>query len=139
MYEEYVEILKKHDLKITTQRIMILDYLNTKMNHPTVDTIFQELKKTYPSLSKTTVYNSVEILEKHGIIQSISISGSEKRYDLRTDMHHHFICNKCGLIIDIDIACPNVNKTIIDGHKIRSVEGYFKGICKTCLEKENHG
>ena len=132
MYEEYVDILKKHDLKITTQRIMILDYLNKNMNHPTVDMVYQEIKKTHPSLSKTTVYNSVEILEKHGIIQSISTSGSETRYDYKTSIHHHFICKKCGSIIDIDIKCPNINKTLVDGHKVESVEGYFKGICKNC-------
>jgi hypothetical protein len=48
--------------------------------------------------------------------------------------HHHFICEKCGTIIDIDISCPNLNKTLIQGHHIKKVEGYFKGICRKCKE-----
>jgi Fe2+ or Zn2+ uptake regulation protein len=138
MYEEYVEILKNHNLKITPQRIKILEYLNIKKNHPTVDIIYQEIKKSYPSLSKTTVYNSVEILKKHGIIQSISSSETDTRYDYNNEIHHHFICKKCASIIDIDIECPNINKTLIDGHKVDKVEGYFRGVCKTCIEKDKN-
>jgi Fe2+ or Zn2+ uptake regulation protein len=136
MYEEYVETLKKHDLKITPQRIEILQYLDKKRNHPTVDMIYKAIKQKYPSLSKTTVYNSVEIMKEHGIVQSLSFSGFESRYDYRNEMHHHFICEKCGTIIDIDISCPNLNKTLIQGHHIKKVEGYFKGICKKCKQFE---
>ncbi len=46
------------------------------------------------------------------------------------------MCKKCGRIIDIDIACPNIRKTLEQGHKIEEVHGYFKGRCRECLEKE---
>jgi Fur family transcriptional regulator, peroxide stress response regulator len=135
MFEKYVKLLKENSIKITPQRLEILKYLDENRTHPTADQIYTGLKEKNPSLSKTTVYNSVETLEGHGLIQSLTISGSELRYDFRNDMHHHFLCKKCGTIIDIDIKCPNIGKTLERGHKVEEVHGYFKGICKKCIKK----
>ncbi len=134
--DRYLELLKTNDLKVTPQRLIILQYLEKHMNHPTADQIFTALKKKSPSLSKTTVYNSLEILQKHGIIQTLTICGLEHRYDFKNSMHHHFLCKKCGIIIDIDIECPNLNRMTKLGHHIDEVHGYFKGTCKKCLKKE---
>lgn len=133
--EKYVELLKENNLKVTPQRIMILKYLGNHRIHPTADKIYSSLKKSIPSLSKTTVYNSLDILKKFGLIQALTICGVEQRYEFSNYMHHHFLCKKCGKIIDIDIKCPNIQKTIEQGHKIEEVHGYFKGICKNCIKK----
>jgi len=135
MFEKYVDILKENSIKVTPQRLEILKYLDENRTHPTVDEIYNELKGENPSLSKTTVYNSIEILKKHGIIQSLNISGLESRYDFKTTMHHHFLCKKCGEIIDIDIECPNIDRVLETGHRVEEVHGYFKGTCKKCLKK----
>ena len=134
--EKYVKILKDKKLKITPQRLIVLKYLKEHCTHPTTDEIYSDLKTNNPSLSKTTVYNTLELLEKNGIIQSLTISGSEHRYDLKKGMHHHFFCKKCGSIIDIDIECPNLGKMLECGHKVEEVHGYFKGICEKCIKKE---
>lgn len=133
--EKYVTILKQNQLKITPQRLAIMKYLDENRTHPTADRIYIDLKEKNPALSKTTVYNSVETLKEHGIIQSLTISGSESRYDFENKMHHHFLCKKCGTIIDIDIKCPNIGKIIESGHNVEEVHGYFKGICKKCMKK----
>lgn len=133
--EKYVKILKKNDLKITSQRLIVLQYLDENCTHPTADQIYSDLKINNPSLSKTTVYNALDALQKHGIIQAITISGSELRYDIPHGMHHHFYCKKCGKIFDIDISCPNVKKMSEFGHKVEEIHGYIKGICKICLKK----
>ena len=135
MFEKYVKLLKENSIKVTPQRLEILKYLDENRTHPTVDEIYSALKEKNPSLSKTTVYNSVETLNEHGIIQSLTISGSESRYDFENKMHHHFLCKKCGNIIDIDIKCPNIGKMLESGHKVEEVHGYFKGICKKCMKK----
>jgi len=137
MFEKYVRLLKESQIKITPQRLEILKYLDEHRTHPTVDEIYSALKENNPALSKTTVYNSVDILLNHGLIQSITISGSELRYDFKHGMHHHFLCKKCGEIFDIDIECPNIQKTLDSGYRVEEVHGYFKGICKKCLKKEN--
>jgi len=136
MFEKYVKLLKENSIKVTSQRLEILRYLDEHRIHPTADQIYTELKEKNPSLSKTTVYNSVEILKDHDIIQSITISGSELRYDFKHGMHHHFLCKKCGRITDIDVECPNLGKMLECGHNVEEVHGYFKGICKICFQKE---
>ena len=136
MFEKYVRQLKEKNLKITPQRLEILKYLDEHRTHPTVDEIYQNLKKNNPSLSKTTVYNSVETLDQYHIIKSITITGNEVRYDYNREMHHHFLCKTCGEIIDIEVACPMQDNMLDCKHQIDETHGYFKGICKNCLETE---
>jgi Fe2+ or Zn2+ uptake regulation protein len=136
MFEKYLKLLKNNSIKVTPQRLDILKYLDEHKTHPTADQIFTDLKETNPSLSKTTVYNSLEILKDRSLIQSLTISGCEMRYDLKHGMHHHFLCKKCGRIDDIDIECPNLGKILESGHNIEEVHGYFKGICQKCIKKE---
>jgi Fur family peroxide stress response transcriptional regulator len=135
MYDKYVKILKDHSLKITSPRLEILKYLDEHHTHPNVEEIYSSLKKKHPSLSRTTVYNALEILKKNRIVQSLTITGSDHRYDINEGLHHHFICTNCGAIFDIAIACPNMGRTIYGGHHVEEVQGYFKGICKTCQTK----
>ena len=138
--EQAVNLLKKHNLKITPQRIVILKYLSSHHTHPTAEEIYEHLKKTNPSLSKTTVYNNLENLTKTGILSQLTICPTEHRYDIKTDMHHHFICKECGEIYDINFQCPNIEKISTQvaksGHHIQEVHGYFKGICKDCIKKQ---
>jgi len=136
MLEDYVQLLKMHDLKVTPQRLEILKYLDCHRTHPTADEIYTALKKNNPSLSKTTVYNSIDVLNKHGLIVILTISGTEKRYDFTHAPHQHFLCTRCEKIMDINIRCPNIGKVVDEGCKIEEVHGYFKGICRQCLEKQ---
>lgn len=133
--DRFVEILRQHDLKITPQRLEILRYLDGHRTHPTADQIYIALKKKNPSLSKTTVYNSLETLKDHGLVVTLTICGHEKHYDLRTETHHHFFCKKCKKIIDIDLSCPNLENLNRFGHQVDEVHGYFKGVCKDCIDE----
>ena len=136
MLKKYVKLLKENSIKTTLQRLEILRYLEDHRTHPTADQIYSDLKEKNPSLSKTTVYNSLKIFKEHGIIQTLTISSSEIRYDFNCTMHHHFLCKKCGKIIDIDSSCPHIEKIRKEGYQIDEAHGYFKGICKECLQKE---
>lgn len=133
--DKYVKVLKDNDLKVTPQRLEILRYLDMHREHPTADIIYSNLKETNPSLSKTTVYNTLEHLDQHGLVQTLTISGSELRFDSVINPHHHFLCKTCGNIIDIDIECSNTKKFEEGGHRIDEVHGYFKGVCKSCLKE----
>ena len=135
MNTNYVQLLKDHAIKVTPQRLEVLKYLDQHRTHPTVECIYATLKTKHPSLSKTTVYNTLETLKKNHLVTVLSISGSESHYDLSKDLHHQFLCTRCGRIIDIDMTCPNMDKIISGGHHIDEVHGYFKGICSTCLKK----
>ncbi len=130
----YVELLRKKGLKVTPQRLEIMKYLDTHRVHPDADNIYTDLKKKSPSLSRTTVYNNLETLRDNGIVQVLTISGSELRYDFMTSSHHHFLCKTCGDIIDIDVRCPFLDEMMSGEHCIEEVHGYFKGTCKACKD-----
>lgn len=120
-------------MKVTPQRLEIMKYLDKYRTHPDADTIYTDLKKNNPSLSRTTVYNTLEILKEHRIIQELTISRTELRYDFMEGDHHHFLCRKCRNILNIDVGCPFLEKMLNGDHKIEEVHGYFKGVCKYCL------
>lgn len=130
------EILQDQGLKPTFQRLRILEYLQEHNNHPTVEMIYEDLAEEIPTISKTTIYNTLNVLLEKGIIHAVTITGTESRYDYESFPHHHFLCIRCGKVIDIDIECPYMRKKQIGGHKIEELHGYFKGICKECLKKK---
>jgi Ferric uptake regulator family. len=64
------------------------------------------------------------------------ITGTEVRFDAETRTHHHFLCESCGRILDLNVTCPNCAREEIDGHRIKELHGYFRGICASCSGKE---
>ena len=129
--------LKVRGLKPTFQRLKVLEYLRQNKTHPTAEIIYEHLSRKIPTMSITTIYNTLSIFLKKGLLSAITITGKEIRYDYNLSPHHHFLCIHCGRIIDINLACPYINgkKKSIAGHRIEEVHGYFKGICKDCLKK----
>ncbi len=125
--------LKNVSLKSTFQREKILEYIMSRNEHPTADMIYRYMKTLSPSISRTTIYNTVKSLNKTNLIKAIKFLGKDEiRYESRIDAHHHFLCEKCGKIYDLEIECKNFAKKNIDGHKIKNVCAYFSGICKKC-------
>ena len=130
--------LKEKGIKPTYQRLKILEYMSNNLkNHPTVEMVYEELLKDIPTLSLTTVYNTLNNFLEKGLVSGVTITGTEIRYDSNTKYHHHFLCKECGQIIDIGLKCPYAEgeKRRVAGHRIDEVHGYFKGICENCLKK----
>jgi Fe2+ or Zn2+ uptake regulation protein len=138
MIEALKNTLKEKGIKPTYQRLKILDYMSQNIrNHPTVDMIYAELAKEIPTISMTTVYNTLSTFIEKGLVCGVTITGTEVRYDFNTESHHHFLCKKCGQIKDIDIPCSLAAKKgeLVDGHRLEEIHGYFKGTCRDCLER----
>ena len=132
--EKYVEMLREKNLKVTSQRLDVIRFLDENRSHPTADEIYRALKKANPSLSKTTVYNVLDILRDNGMVSVLTISGTESRYDLKAVQHHHFYCRTCGRIFDMDIEGVCIDCVHEKGHKVEEVHGYLKGTCEDCLK-----
>jgi len=125
--------LSSNGIKPTYQRMRILKFLHQNRTHPTADTIYRELLKDIPTISRTTVYNTLKKLNDRGMVAMLTITGNEARFDSETAPHHHFLCEKCGAIIDIDVRCPLADKMSVGGHTIKEIHGYFKGVCSRCV------
>ena len=124
------EILKLNNIRPSVIRIMIYDYLCSVKSHPTVDEIYTELLPTVPTLSKTTVYNTVKLFTESGLSKVITIDGSQTRYDADTMMHGHFLCSKCGRVYDFNLE--TVCEKELKGFEVSSREVYYSGVCREC-------
>jgi len=139
--ENIKNLIDNKGVKPTYHRIKILEYLQDNMNHPTVDKIYEDIVKSIPTISKTTVYNTLKIFTEKEIILELTITGNETHFEMNDDgnPHHHFYCTDCKTIYDLESECDyNCNtKTDIEGNKVQSYQCYYRGICKECLSKNN--
>jgi Fe2+ or Zn2+ uptake regulation protein len=131
---ELKHLLESKGVKATVQRLEILEYIADNKKHPTADQVYREMVKRMPMLSKTTVYNTLNKLTETGLLIPLAITGTEIRFDSTLESHHHFLCDKCGVIMDIDIKCPVCGRGTVNGNKVREIHGYFKGTCRKCLK-----
>jgi Fur family ferric uptake transcriptional regulator/Fur family peroxide stress response transcriptional regulator len=128
--------LLKFGVKPSLQRMAIMEYLMNNRIHPTAETIFNNLHPSIPTLSKTTVYNTLKLLEEHGAIRSLQIDEKNIRYDADISAHAHFRCKQCGQVYDISIK--NFEKLEINNdndHDIIECQIYYQGYCKYCKIK----
>jgi Fe2+ or Zn2+ uptake regulation protein len=130
---EVKEYLTKHGIKPTLIRVKTLEYLWNTKEHPDAETIYNELSKFIPTLSITSVYNTLNLFVKKGIILEIKIEGFQSRYDGCLDRHAHFKCIKCGKLFDLDLNC-RLDVSLINVGKIIEEHIYIIGICKDCYK-----
>lgn len=132
-FSSSIQYLNDNQIKPSYPRVRIYDYLRHKKNHPTVDNIYLELVKEIPTLSKTTVYNTLNLFKEKGITRVLSIDGTETRYDDNICEHGHFKCIECGNIYDFALNI-NSNEDDLDGYEIYQRDFYYLGICSKCKE-----
>ena len=129
--------LVEHGVKPSVQRLAIMDYLLTHFTHPTVDDIYKALHPIIPTLSKTTVYNTLRLFADHHVAQVISVDDHHICYDGDMSPHTHFYCNQCGRIHDLQLTTtPQADQRFLqEGHLVDMVQVYYRGICKECRKQ----
>ncbi|GAB6188402.1 Fur family transcriptional regulator [Marinitoga arctica] len=134
---EYIsELLREKGISPSLQRIQIYKYLMDNQIHPNVDTIYKALVKMIPTLSKTTVYNTLKLFQSKGLVSVITIDENEARFDINTHKHGHFKCLECNKIFDFDIEEIKIDSKILNENRIIDEQLYIKGYCKECLNKK---
>lgn len=97
---EILQMLKKHDLKATPQRLCILKILK-RHEHPNIEELYEEIKQEYPSISLATVYKNLNTLREQGLVVEINALNQKTCYDIYEEEHMHIVCSKCGNIEDL--------------------------------------
>jgi len=133
----YAEILKDAGISPSIQRILIMKFLDENRVHPTADMIYQSLKSDIPTLSKTTIYNTLKLFTEKHLVSELSLFDNEIRYEFESEPHIHFKCVKCGKIYDIKINIDLYENKIIQGHKVLEHHVNLRGVCKKCRSNEN--
>lgn len=131
----YIEKLKKNNIRMTSQRIAILEFLATDGNHPTANEIYQALKDKNPNMSIATIYNNLLFFKKGGILKEIPFSEGSNRYDLTDTKHYHAVCENCGKVVDFDYQELEKINTIVENQiNFKVLDHNFKvtGLCENC-------
>ena len=126
------EILLENEVKPSLHRINVLKYIVENKNHPSVDVIYKSLVNTIPTLSKTTVYNTLKLLTEKMVISTLHIDETELRYDFMIKPHAHLTCIKCHNIFDVEFSSDYFSKKSIAGHEVLEAQINLKGICSNC-------
>jgi len=125
-------------LKYSRQRESIKNFLMSRYDHPTADTIYMSVRQEFPNISLGTVYRNLALLVDLGEVVKITTDGAD-RFDGHVEPHSHFICRKCSALLDIRMDDEEfINKEaqkcfpgLIEGHRIQ-----YYGICSDCIEKQ---
>jgi Fur family ferric uptake transcriptional regulator len=135
-------------LRMTRQRRVILEELDTPGQHPTADEIYRRVRLRMPNISLGTVYRNLEVLSQSGLVRKLQIGPGQKRYDRASDKHYHVRCVKCGRISDLEPGPFGDLEAAASGNSGFDIVGHeleFEGLCEQCRDispqqqKQNNG
>ncbi|MBE9003526.1 transcriptional repressor [Fortiea sp. LEGE XX443] len=135
--DEIVKTLKSKGLRVTPQRFAVYANLLEREDHPTVEQILTNLNQDAPTSSQATVYAALQALREVGLVREVLLEEGVSRYDANVAPHHHFRCNCCGAIEDIDwntFQCIDLSKLRL-GLKAERYEVTVQGSCDRCQVK----
>ena len=129
---EVAKKLRSFGIHPSQPRIAIYSYLDSRRNHPTADMVYAELHPEYPSLSKTTVYNTLKLFHSCGAVQNVIIEDGEMRYDADISGHAHFKCRKCENVYDLFFNPVKFLPELDPDLTVEEVHLNYRGLCRNC-------
>lgn len=133
MLKSFKDIFHEKKISPSYTRTRIYAFLETNKTHPTVDMIYNALKEELPTLSKTTVYNVLNLFIEKGLVKLVDMSSSETRFELYQYEHSHFKCESCGTIYDIPKVKTTIDVKILSEFAVKDEEVNLTGLCPKCL------
>ncbi len=129
------EKLQAFNIRPSVQRLAIYQFLCENHIHPTADTIYAALSPSIPTLSRTTVYNTLKQFADCGLIQTITIEDGILRFDADTTNHMHFKCRCCGELFDVYAEYKLNEEFLPQGFLMEKIQTNIWGLCQSCKNK----
>jgi Fe2+ or Zn2+ uptake regulation protein len=132
--EKLIATLRDKGYKLTPQRLEIIKLLARDMSHPGAGDILKKVRKAVPRISMSTVYYTLDMMKKEGLIQELEYYDTDNRYDINVSDHINLVCTKCGRITDFMGDMPSFSKAVEKetGFKPASMRFEYYGYCKEC-------
>jgi Fur family peroxide stress response transcriptional regulator len=130
------ELSRQIGLKLTHQRLVIFNVLSSMLNHPSAEDVFEKVKKKIPTIAFDTVYRTLALFERHGLISKVNYLDSRTRYDSVAERHCHLICTRCRKIEDFywaEIDQLQIPKETKPWGSIKNKYVELRGLCRDCL------
>lgn len=122
--------LRAAGLKLTPQRLAIVEALADDTSHPTAQELFERLRRRLPTMSFATVYSTLDTLAHEGLCSVRVLAPGATRFDPKTDPHDHALCDQCGAMVDVEER-PR-ERPRVHGFVVREVETIYRGLCAAC-------
>ncbi len=123
---------------MTPQRQAILRYLASVRTHPTAQEVYEAVRMQYPHIARATVYNTLNLLARLGLILELRREGGAVRYETDTTPHVNLICLKCGKVVDAHIHVNlEADESMLNGFKILHIRVDAYGYCAECQSDES--
>jgi Fur family transcriptional regulator, peroxide stress response regulator len=128
--------LDRCGLRCTPQRYALMAFLMECKRHPTAAEIFEAVNRMDPRSSRATTYNNLRDLVEAGLVREVAVEGRAARFDAKGMRHHHFICDRCGNVEDIEwYNVPRPASSSIGKRVVRECELIFRGLCAKCAPR----
>jgi Fur family transcriptional regulator, peroxide stress response regulator len=125
--------LESSGLRCTAQRFAVMEFLMVHKGHPTAAEIFEAVNRVDPRSSRATTYNNLRDLVKAGLVREVAVEGRAGRFDLKGMRHHHFICDRCGDVEDMEwYDVPKPAAGALGKRVVHECELIFRGLCVKC-------
>jgi Fe2+ or Zn2+ uptake regulation protein len=128
--------LEGSGLRCTPQRYAVMAFLMGHTGHPTAAEIFQAVNRSDPRCSRATTYNNLRDLVRAGLVREVAVEGRAARFDAKGVRHHHFICDRCGNVEDLEwYDVPRPASGSLGKRVLRQCEVIFRGLCSKCAPR----
>jgi Fur family peroxide stress response transcriptional regulator len=128
--------LEASGLRCTPQRHAVMSFLAGHAGHPTAAEIFDAVNRLDPRSSRATTYNNLRDLVQAGLVREVAVEGRAARFDAKGMRHHHFICDRCGGVEDMEwYDVPRPPSRSLGKRVLRECELIFRGLCTTCAPR----
>ena len=123
-------------LRCTPQRYAVMAFLMEQNRHPTAAEIFKAVNRADPRSSRATIYNNLRDLVQAGLVREVAAEGRAARFDAEGVRHHHFICDRCGNVEDMEwYHVPKPASGSLGTRILRECELIFRGLCTKCARR----
>lgn len=122
-------------MRFSRQRQLVTDVIKSRCDHPTADMIYETCREVEPNISLGTVYRNLKLLADEGVIISLETEDKKLHYDGDLSRHSHFICQKCGKIVDLFKPSVLPNELEELGLKVTGEKCIYYGECNDCQIK----
>ena len=127
--------LENSGLRCTPQRYAVMAFLMEQGSHPTAAEIFKAVNRNDPRCSRATTYNNLRDLVQAGLVCEVAVEGRATRFDAKVARHHHFICDRCGKVEDMEwYDVPRPAPDDLGKRVLRQSEVIFRGLCTKCAQ-----
>lgn len=130
---DFVNLLKSCDLKVTPQRLTLLEEIY-KYGHIDIDRLFENIKKSFPTISLATLYKNINAMVEKGLLKEVKIVGMKNKYEITKKEHAHAICSECGKVEDVYVDADTMKSNLETEtqYYISKTDMNFFGVCPDC-------